>query len=168
MGTDPMMDEAVRDADLGCEEMIGQRPRLVIPSVARNHDRTYGHIDLETGDDAPQKNLTYSVFTNFPEPLFGIEKRQEWRLNVTLPRAVAEQLTSSDWEMVLRKLDTREKGANLSVVEATILVGRAKGVDVNVVQQLIGDAVKKNLWRIFERKQIQAGNKAWLKPASLV
>lgn len=131
-------------------------------------DRTYGHIDLSTGDAALHVDVAYVLFTNFPDAR-GIEKRQEWKFVCRMPKTIFDALSSSDWEFVLRSLDTRpaDKWA-LSPIEMTIALGRAAGKSIEQVQAKVSRNVEENLFRIFGQKQIKAGNKAWLVPRSLV
>jgi hypothetical protein len=136
-------------------------------SNARNHDRTYGHIDLSTGDEAAHVLCSYSVFTSFPTAT-NDHARQEWAFKCRMPRTVADALTSSDWDFVLRSLDTRPQPGTLSPIEATIFIAKCAGMSANAVQEKVSTVVEENLFKIFGRKQIKAGNKAWLVPRSLV
>jgi hypothetical protein len=129
-------------------------------SKQQSFDTTFGHIDLETGDAAQHRLCTYTLFTDY-------ERRQEWKFTCELPVRVCEVLRNSDWEFVLRKLDTRERGT-LSAVERIIIVAKMLGAKPADVQRTINKTVVENLWRIFTRKQLAAGNKAWLVPSSMV
>lgn len=125
-------------------------------------DRTYGHIDTGTGDDAPHVRRRFSLFTCFDE------RRQEWPFEIAIPRDVSARLTETDFEFVCRALDTRTDPHGLSPIEATILVARVAGKSFSQVCAKVEEIVKTNLWRVFGQKQLAAGNKAWLVPRALV
>jgi hypothetical protein len=133
----------------------------------RNIDRTYGHIDLTTGDDAVHVTIRYRLYTWFPTETKD-NPRQEWAFFCRMPRTIADALTASDWDFVLRRLDTRPSVDELSPIENTILVARCAGMTIMDVQKKVSEVVETNLFRVFGHKQIKRGNKAWLVPSSLV
>ncbi len=129
---------------------------------AANIDRTFGHIDTATGDDALHVRRRFSLFTRFED------RRQEWPFEIEIPRAVSDRLGESDFEFVCRALDTRTDPNGLSPIEATILVARVAGKTFQQVRAKVEEVVKNNLWRIHGLKQLAAGNKAWLVPRAMI
>jgi hypothetical protein len=128
-----------------------------------NIDRTYGHIDLSTGLKAPHTLCGYSLFTRIEDG-----KPEEWKFEILIPTTIEEALGPSDWEFVLRKLDTRVDEATYSPIEAVIVTGKLAGVNSLAIQKKVGETVAQNLYRVFCEKQIQIGNKAWLVPPNMV
>lgn len=125
-------------------------------------DRTYGHIQTETGDEAPHVIRKYVLFTN----AFGI-KNQEWPFAVRLPRYIADVLQPNDWETVARMLDCPAPGQDFSVVEKAITTASICGVSSQDMHAEVATLFAENLYRVFCEKQIQLGNKAWLVPSSM-
>lgn len=128
-------------------------------------DRTYGHIDLATGNHAPHVIRSYTLFTNFPTGFAGAEQRQEWQFKISMPVAVSDRLSASDWDYVLRKLDTRPGSDRLSPIEEILFAGRMGGRSIEELQEKISAVVGMNLWRIFSQQQILRGDKAVAVPA---
>lgn len=135
-------------------------------TTARNHDRTFGHIDLETGDAAPHVVRHYTLITRLPEGYAGAELRREWTFAISMPVRIDQALTSEDWDLVCRRLDTRV-GDQLSPVEFIIFSGRLAGATSQQVQRKIGETVSEALYKCFVAYQIRHGNKAWLAPTSM-
>jgi hypothetical protein len=138
----------------------------MMQTTARNHDRTFGHIDLSTGDEAPHVTRFYTLVTNLPEGFAGAEVRRDWTFALRIPRTIDEALTAEDWEFVCRRMDTRD-GFKPSPVEYIIFTGKLKGVSSAILQRYIGEQVSEALYKMFVRHQIKAGNKAWLAPTSM-
>lgn len=139
-------------------------------TTARNHDRTYGHIDLTTGDEAPHVTRTYTLFTNLPEGYGGAEKRRAWPFSLRLPVTIDEALTSEDWEFVCRRMDSRSttpEGIRPSPLEFIIFTAKMHKVSSAQLQRYIGEQVSEALYKRFCEYQIRQGNKAWLAPTSM-
>lgn len=58
-------------------------------------DRTYGHINTDTAEDAPHVERDYTLFTDLEDT----GRPQEWTFRLRMPRYVADCLTSADWEI---------------------------------------------------------------------
>jgi hypothetical protein len=125
-----------------------------------NHDRTYGHIDLSTGDKAPHVNRSYTLRTNIDGPM-------TWTFELPIPRTIDDALTPSDWDFVLGKFEEVEPLKTMSLVESIIVAGKLCGASVHEVQIEVGRQVAENLYRVFVLKQVAKGNKAWLRPSSM-
>lgn len=151
--------------------MMQARTVTTMTDRTTNIDRTYGHIDLATGDNAPHITRRFTLNTKLPNFL-EVEVPEEWPFQIRIPIAVDKKLDSADWEMVCRKLDTRN-GENLSIVEFVLATARIAAVLQPLenwsmrVQHKMCRLVAENLYRVFCEKQIEAGNKAWLVPTSL-
>lgn len=126
-------------------------------------DKTYGHIDLSTGEKAPHCYVPYALRTNLEDKGEG----EEWTFILYMPVAIRDRLNSGDWDFVLRKLDTRLSPEAYSPIEAVIVSAKMAGCTHEAVQRTVGRVVSENLYRIFVQKQIKAGNSAWLAPPSM-
>lgn len=133
--------------------------------AGKHLDRTYGHIDMQTGDDALHRDVFYTLVTNLPDSS-DIEHRQEWTFAFRIPVRILEVLGPEDVEFVLRKLDDRE-GKSFSVLEAVIIAAKMTGATGQDVREEMTRLVAENVYRVFSMKQVKLGNKAWVVPSSL-
>lgn len=131
-----------------------------------NQDRTYGHINLATGNEAPHVVKWATVYTRLEQKPGRGEVRQEWSFGIRLPMEIADALESADWELVCRRLDTRV-GDKLSPIEAVIVSALMWGADSHQMQQTVCQHIAQNLYRIYCFKQRKAGNSAWLAPTAM-
>lgn len=129
-------------------------------TLDRRADRTYGHIDVSTGDDAQHVTRTFTLFTDAFERL-----HQEWTFPIRLPVTIWEAMRS-DWSTIERKLDTRQ-GSDYSVCEFVIASAYIMGGSPAAIQRQLQKMFADTLYRVFCEKQIAAGNKAWLAPGAL-
>jgi hypothetical protein len=127
-----------------------------------NIDRTFGHIDRATGDDAPHVLAEYTLKTDFP-----LEGPQQWKLQLRMPVAVHQALNSADWDEVLEKFQKRSSLEVCSPFERMILEARLAGVPAFMLQHKVNKQIARALYRNFSARQIQQGNKAWAAPSSM-
>ena len=130
-----------------------------------NIDRTYGHIDLSTGDTGMHVVRKFALKTRIPDHL-EIERPMEWEFAWSFPLTVVEALTSEDWDLVLERLQTRPSGG-YSAIEMIVATAWAMGVPTEALLHKVGMTVAENLYRRFCERQIEAGNKAWIAPSSM-
>jgi hypothetical protein len=132
-------------------------------------DRTYGHIDMATADDAPHVSIEYDLTTRFPNDL-DIEVEQVWHFSQRMPVVIADTLDDEDWGIVLERLQKRD-GEYLSPLEAIIFTAKINGFTPDAVRWKVGQTVAQNLYRRFTEKRIQqgvaTGKLAWVAPTSM-
>jgi hypothetical protein len=127
-----------------------------------NIDRTYGHIDRATGDDAEHCSVPYQLRTDFP-----IEGPQVWRLEIRMPKAIRNALNSADWDEALQKFQTRQADDVCSPFERMVLEAKLADVPAYMLQHKVNRQIARVLYEKFSRLQIKTGNQAWAAPSSM-
>jgi hypothetical protein len=131
-------------------------------AIKPNIDRTYGHIDRATGDDAQHVEVDYALKTDFP-----LEGPQIWKLKLRMPKVIRDALNSADWDEALQKFQMRQSDEVCSPFERMILEARIKGVPAYMLQHKVNRQIARVLYQKFSKLQIKIGNKAWAAPSSM-
>ena len=130
--------------------------------MARNHDRTFGLIDRSTGDSAMHVVRRYVLRSEFEG-----EGTQLWPFVLSMPLGVSEKITESELEEAAQLMQRKDPRCNLSPFESLVICLRLKGADSPELLKQVNQAMARVLYERFCRKQIAAGNSAWLAPSFL-